>query len=417
MKSNAQVFIHNKKEVVILKLIEMPPGANVHYSVVNDGQVSQNEIVFYVESLDEFASSFIDTGHSVEIDTCETVFWKNAYQDAQALRFNPEAWVTEKQERQLWESLDSSVDNKTQDKEMKHKETFVKEQPDSCKWEWETKSSGQQQNFGTGAKRDIQQGKGRFDLIPPHAIMCVAKTYATMGKAFAINSLTKRIGFAIECLYNCTDKNNVDVFEDASDAMWYILEQMEQEEDNTPAQEDLDTEDYRFDLIPYNPIKRVADVYERGANLYGERNWEHGMPLSRLLDSAIRHLWQYNAGKTDEDHAAQGVWNIMGFIETLWRIQQGYLPKDLDNRLELKKIDNWPLDFDGDEGVGNGKNIEEVIDQNHTAELPEKVIQAMAGRGLKWGGDNFPMWYDGYNSSTDEKLMEFIDGYGYKSIF
>ena len=39
------------------------------------------------------------------------------------------------------------------------------------------KDSGTRQQFETGANRDTQAGKGRFDLLPPWAIEQVAKLY------------------------------------------------------------------------------------------------------------------------------------------------------------------------------------------------------------------------------------------------
>lgn len=41
----------------------------------------------------------------------------------------------------------------------------------------DVKDSGTRQEFGTGAKRDIQTGKGRYDLLPPLAIRRIAKHY------------------------------------------------------------------------------------------------------------------------------------------------------------------------------------------------------------------------------------------------
>lgn len=39
------------------------------------------------------------------------------------------------------------------------------------------KDSGQRQEFDTGARRDVQDGKGRFDLMPPWALEMVSKLY------------------------------------------------------------------------------------------------------------------------------------------------------------------------------------------------------------------------------------------------
>lgn len=75
----------------------------------------------------------------------------------------------------------------------------------------------------------------------------------------------------------------------------------------------------RFDLMSPQALLRLAKHYENGAAKYKERNWEKGIPASRCLDSAFRHLTQFLAGNADEDHLAAAVWNIfciMTFEET-----------------------------------------------------------------------------------------------------
>ena len=66
----------------------------------------------------------------------------------------------------------------------------------------------------------------------------------------------------------------------------------------------------RFDLITPMMLRRLAGVYERGAKNHGDRNWEKGIPFSRLLDSALRHINQYREGYRDEDHIVQAIWNL-----------------------------------------------------------------------------------------------------------
>lgn len=88
----------------------------------------------------------------------------------------------------------------------------------------------------------------------------------------------------------------------------------------------------RFDLLPPHAITRLAQLYERGARKYGDRNWEKGQPLSRYLDSALRHLFQALAGDEDEDHLAAVAWNVIACIETERRIRRGLLPAELDDR-------------------------------------------------------------------------------------
>lgn len=87
----------------------------------------------------------------------------------------------------------------------------------------------------------------------------------------------------------------------------------------------------RYDLLPTRAIRRLAEHYENGAKKYGNRNWEKGQPLSRMLDSAIRHLFKALEGQTDEDHLTACAWNVLGIIELQERIEEKILPKELDN--------------------------------------------------------------------------------------
>ena len=104
----------------------------------------------------------------------------------------------------------------------------------------------------------------------------------------------------------------------------------------TGAVRDIQTGKGRYDLLPPRAIRRLAEHYENGAVKYGDRNWEQGIPLSRMLDSAIRHLFKALEGQTDEDHLIASAWNILGIIELQERIEEGTLPKNLDNLPKLK---------------------------------------------------------------------------------
>lgn len=83
------------------------------------------------------------------------------------------------------------------------------------------------------------------------------------------------------------------------------------EQFSTGAVRDVRVGKGRYDLLPPAAIKRIADVYERGAIKYAERNWEKGIPISRCIDSALRHVFQYLDGQRDEDHLAQAAWNLL----------------------------------------------------------------------------------------------------------
>jgi hypothetical protein len=87
----------------------------------------------------------------------------------------------------------------------------------------------------------------------------------------------------------------------------------------------------RYDLLPMHAVQRLALIFERGAAKYGEDNWRKGQPLSRYIDSALRHLCMFAEGRRDEDHAAQALWNIAALIETAEMIRRELLPAGLDD--------------------------------------------------------------------------------------
>ena len=90
----------------------------------------------------------------------------------------------------------------------------------------------------------------------------------------------------------------------------------------------------RFELIPAHALTRLAQHFETGAKKYGDRNWEKGQPLSRYLDSAMRHLVKYLGGGRSEDHIIACAWNCFAFVQTQKWIADGKLPQELDDMNE-----------------------------------------------------------------------------------
>lgn len=78
-------------------------------------------------------------------------------------------------------------------------------------------------------------------------------------------------------------------------------------------------------------LRRLAQHVEAGGAKYGERNWEKGQPLTRYLESAVRHLYTYLEGHRDEDHLAAALWNVHCLIHTEEMILRGGLPQKLNN--------------------------------------------------------------------------------------
>lgn len=87
----------------------------------------------------------------------------------------------------------------------------------------------------------------------------------------------------------------------------------------------------RYDLLMPHAIHLVARQLEEGALKYSERNWELGQPLSRYMDSALRHLFRHLEGHRDERHDVACAWNVLAMIETKNKIDIGLLPKELDD--------------------------------------------------------------------------------------
>jgi hypothetical protein len=119
--------------------------------------------------------------------------------------------------------------------------------------------------------------------------------------------------------------------EETVDKDYIVKVSGETQEFPTGARRDKQTGKGRYDLISVFALQQIARIYEAGSITYGVRNYERGMPLSRFLDSALRHICQCIEGQDDENHAAQAAWNIMGFIHIRELIARGILPKELND--------------------------------------------------------------------------------------
>jgi hypothetical protein len=76
---------------------------------------------------------------------------------------------------------------------------------------------------------------------------------------------------------------------------------------------DVNTGKIRYDLIPLFMLKRWAVHMTKGAEKYGENNWQlanSGEEYGRFKESAFRHFMQWYEGDVDEDHAAATFFNI-----------------------------------------------------------------------------------------------------------
>lgn len=138
------------------------------------------------------------------------------------------------------------------------------------------KDSGERREFGTGAVRDIQEGKGRCDLMPLDVVNMYMGAWDGTEIFNAIDTF-QRTG------------NPDDLF----GALWQF---------------------YEFD--PITTVLEVAKHFEEGAKKYGEYNWQKGIPTHCYIDSAVRHYLKHMRGDTDEPHDRAFVWNLLCCIWT-----------------------------------------------------------------------------------------------------
>jgi len=87
----------------------------------------------------------------------------------------------------------------------------------------------------------------------------------------------------------------------------------------------------RMDLMPIRALFEVAKVFEEGSKKYAAHNWRKGIPLSRFMDSGMRHAAKYLRGDRDEPHDAMACWNFLCLIETRMMIEEGLLPESLND--------------------------------------------------------------------------------------
>ena len=140
------------------------------------------------------------------------------------------------------------------------------------------KDSGNRTEFETGAVRDIQEGKGRCDLLPFDVVaMFIEGRYSEIISAFASFQRSGDIFYLQAALGLFTGLH----FEDV-----------------------------------YTMLLETAKHFEEGAKKYGEWNWQKGIPVQRYIDSAVRHLLKWLRDDDDEPHDLAFCWNTICAIWT-----------------------------------------------------------------------------------------------------
>jgi hypothetical protein len=137
------------------------------------------------------------------------------------------------------------------------------------------KDSGNRRRFDSGAVRDMQEGKGRCDLLP------MAEIADYMENPVITQIADFECTGDIECLYSALD-------------VFCICREWDKP----------------------TMVLEVAKHFEEGANKYGDNNWRKGIPVKFFIDSAIRHYLKWSRGDDDEPHDRAFCWNILCAVWT-----------------------------------------------------------------------------------------------------
>ena len=144
----------------------------------------------------------------------------------------------------------------------------------------ELKDSGARREFSSGAVRDIQEDKGRCDLLPLDVVSTIINSDGVKDDVLCCISGYIRSGITD---YLCL-------------AIKYFIVKC------------------KMDMC--TAIIEVAKHYEDGAKKYAERNWEKGIPVHCFIDSGVRHYLKHLRGDTDEPHYRAFIWNMLGAVWT-----------------------------------------------------------------------------------------------------
>ncbi len=121
----------------------------------------------------------------------------------------------------------------------------------------------------------------------------------------------------------------------------------------------------RMDLLPMSALIRISKHMEdaikpdpeTGKSHYPERNWEKGLPMHTMIDSAFRHLAKYVDGMDDEDHLCAAATNL---LMALWTEDHRPEMQDIPSR-RPPRASSDPSDTEvGREPVQNAEGQEKA---------------------------------------------------------
>ena len=148
--------------------------------------------------------------------------------------------------------------------------------------------SGERREFESGAVRDVQEGKGRCDLLPLDICGALLNHY-------------------------CEDYNNAYKLVSPLN----LIAEFREDKQIVHLYDALISFAIRNSWDVPHMLLEVSKHFEEGATKYGERNWEKGIPAHCYIDSAVRHYLKWYMDLVDERHDRAFCWNILCLAWTL----------------------------------------------------------------------------------------------------
>ena len=173
--------------------------------------------------------------------------------------------------------------------------------------------------FSTGAVRDVQEDKGRCDLMPLDA---VSKVYEYWGVTLSYKDVVVYAHNSARLIESIFDDINYYIYYGESHALCKAICEFILYINIDTIRDGLDKDcgdtTWAKDHLRLlsDTMLEVSKHYKEGTLKYGERNWEKGIPLHSYIDSATRHLIKHIGGYTDERHDRAFIWNLLCCIHT-----------------------------------------------------------------------------------------------------
>lgn len=222
--------------------------------------------------------------------------------------------------------------------------------------------------FESGAVRDIQEDKGRMDLVPLPDTGLIYDMFENVYDDMTNSSYSVKRNTIFNCIHNYLWTADTNMLRKA---ICYFISLTNQWNDTDSA--------ICCNALT-NAILEVSLHYKRGLEKYGERNWEKGIPLHSFMDSACRHYIKYLGGWKDERHDLAFIWNLWGCIYT-----QEHIKKDTLNDIPAFTMSEYtPYEYQSTVKENKSTTQEDITDNSFkSAYVKYKETKAKIDTNLK----------------------------------